>query len=67
MTPQYMSIKQLSEHMSIPVPTLYDWVHQKRIPHYKLGKMIRFDVYEVTQWLSVHRVDAGIRKNILDV
>ena len=56
MAAQYMTIKQLSEYLNIPVPTLYDWVHQKRIPYYKLGKMIRFDVYEVSQWLSVFRI-----------
>ena len=56
MSAQYMTIKQLSEYMNIPVWTLYAWVHQKRIPYYKIGKMIRFDVYEVTQWLTVFRI-----------
>lgn len=56
MMSQCLSIKQLSEYLNIPVPTLYDWVHQRKIPYYKYGKMLRFDVYEIEQWRSVFRV-----------
>lgn len=31
-------------------------VHERRIPFYKVGSLVRFDVVDVEQWLATHRV-----------
>jgi excisionase family DNA binding protein len=31
-------------------------VHERRIPFYKVGALLRFDVADVEQWLATHRV-----------
>ena len=31
-------------------------VHERRIPFYKVGSLVRFDVVDVEQWLAAHRV-----------
>lgn len=56
MSKQYMSLKELSEHFSIPTSTLYRWVNERKLPYYKVGKMLRFDVWEMTQWISAFKV-----------
>lgn len=32
-------------------------VHERRIPFYKVGALLRFEVADVEHWLAMHRVD----------
>lgn len=54
---RYIDINTLSELLSIPRMTLYSWAEQRAIPHYKLGRLIRFDMAEVEAWLKAKRVE----------
>lgn len=47
MTPQLLTINELSDAIKIPVNTLYQHVSQGNLPHYKLGRALRFDLHEV--------------------
>ena len=47
-----MSIEELSEMLGIPVSTLYAWTCKKKIPHVKLGRLVRFKESEITEWIS---------------
>lgn len=42
-----MNITELSEATKIPVNTLYQLVNRGVLPHYKLGKALRFNLSEV--------------------
>jgi excisionase family DNA binding protein len=43
--------------LGLPVGTVYALVHQRRIPHVRLGpRLVRFDREELDQWLSTHRI-----------
>lgn len=42
-----ISITELSRRLAIAKGTLYNWVHQRRIPFIKLGRALRFDPDEV--------------------
>jgi excisionase family DNA binding protein len=39
----YLDIAALAERLQIKRSTLYAWAQQGRIPHRKLGRLIRFD------------------------
>jgi len=48
-----IDIKMLSEKLSIKVKTLYHLVHKGEIPHYKIGRLVRFDEDVVDgKWLE---------------
>ena len=51
-----MDIAKLSKRLGIPKNTLYDWVAFGRIPHLKLGKLIRFEPETINNWLAGHRM-----------
>lgn len=53
-----IDINELSELTGISVSTLYSWVSQKRIPHIKIGRMVRFRMDEIDRWLSSQEVPA---------
>ncbi len=52
----YWDIKKLSEHLNIKLSTLYAWVAEGKIPHFKIHGLIRFKPEEIEQWLqSCHK------------
>ena len=52
--PGYLSIEELSTYLSIKPKTLYARV--KDIPHYKVGRLIRFRKDDIDAWMEQHRV-----------
>ncbi len=55
----YLTIKQASEYVNIKVKTLYSLSSNKQIPHYKIGKMLRFSPSELDAWMQSKKVEAG--------
>ncbi len=56
-TEQWLSIKQLCDyHPDHPArATVYGWVQQSLIPHYKTGKKLSFKKSEIDDWLNKGR------------
>ena len=50
-----LTIKELSEIISIKPSTLYSWSMQKKIPFIKIGKKVLFDLAEVMVWIESHK------------
>lgn len=57
-----IDVRQLSDFLAVKPKTIYDWVHKKKIPYYKLEGSLRFDVEEVKVWLKKrkHKVFLGV-------
>jgi excisionase family DNA binding protein len=47
-----LTIKELSEFLTIKVSTLYTWVHNGTIPYIKLNGLLRFDMDEIKEWIK---------------
>ena len=47
-----INISQLSELLCVKPATIYGWIHEERIPYYKLNNLVRFNVQEILEWLS---------------
>lgn len=60
---ELLTIEDLSALFKIPKATLYDWTHLGFIPHYKIGRHVRFDPQEVRDWLKARKV-SGRRTRI---
>jgi len=52
-----VGINELSEYLGIKKQTLYDWVWLKKIPYIKCGKLIRFDLKRIDEWLEKMSVE----------
>ena len=56
-TPRLMTYAETAAHLSVPIGTLYAWVHEGRIPHIRLSaRTVRFEEFEIQAWLSRRRV-----------
>ncbi len=54
-----LTYKEASEYLNIKLATLYGLVHEKRIPHFRLGaRMVRFRQSELDRWMEEKYVEA---------
>ncbi len=53
--PELMSIDQLAQRLAITVRHVRRLVAERRVPYYKVGRLIRFDPDEIGEWLRDRR------------
>ena len=46
-----LNLEQVSELLQVRLSTIYQWTHQDYIPHYKVGRFVRFDEDEIMKRL----------------
>jgi len=54
LTPQ-----DLASYLNISIETIYSWTSMKRIPFYKVGRLVRFDLGEINKWLEGRKQKVG--------
>ena len=52
MTKEICDIKEFSEYLKISVSEIRKLVRAKRIPHFRLGNRIKFDLKKINSWLD---------------
>ena len=50
--PILLDAKELGRRLSIRPCTLYSWARHGKIPHYRLGDLVRFQLKEVEAWVE---------------
>jgi excisionase family DNA binding protein len=75
----FLNIKEVSEYLGIKKSSLYSRVEKKEIPHYRVGRLIRFKKSEIDPWmekfksepLDLHaeasRIPKDVTKDSIDV
>lgn len=53
-TATLMTAAQLAERWQVPVRTVYAWAKRNAIPHYRAGRLLRFDPVEVEEHFRRH-------------
>ncbi len=48
---------EMSELLGVKLSTIYQWTHIGYIPHFKLGRFVRFKEKDVLKWLESKRRD----------
>jgi len=52
MTKELCDIKELSNYLKVSIPEIRKLVREKRIPNLRIGKMIKFDLVSINNWLE---------------
>lgn len=54
---KFFSPKELAEYLNISVHSVYLWVQLKKVPYHKLGKLVRFNLEEIDEWLRAKHIE----------
>jgi len=52
-----IDIKEASEVLGVTIGTLYQWVHYRRLPHYKVGRLVKFRPADLDTFIESRRVE----------
>lgn len=47
----FMNCDEASQYLGIQKPTLYGWVHDRKIPFMKVGKRLMFEKSIIDEWI----------------
>ena len=48
---QWLSVEQISVHLSVSKETIYRWLDKQKIPASRIGKLWRFRASDVDEWV----------------
>ncbi|MEW6376983.1 MAG: helix-turn-helix domain-containing protein [Thermodesulfobacteriota bacterium] len=75
MEKEFLNINEVSDYLGIKKSSLYSRVEKKEIPHYRVGRLIRFKKSEIDPWmekfksepLDLHAEARRILKGSIDI
>jgi excisionase family DNA binding protein len=62
---QIMNSEEAAAFLGISINTLYEWIAQRKIPHIKVGRLLKFKRGDLEKWLE-KRMQKEERFDILD-
>jgi excisionase family DNA binding protein len=54
---EVINVIELSAYIGLSKSTIWKKTSNKSIPHYKVGKMLYFNIKEINSWLQSNRVE----------
>lgn len=51
-----LTIHEIASYLKVKVSTVYAWIHQKRIPFLKIGRLVRFNLNDIVKWTEDKQV-----------
>ena len=52
---EFLTTDELSEYLNLKRSTVYSMAESGELPHYKIGRLIRFRKSDVDRWIEDHR------------
>lgn len=51
MSERWLSVDEIAEHLGIKRDTVYKWVAHKNMPAHKVGRLLKFQIKEIDEWV----------------
>ena len=48
---KWVNLPEIADYLSVSTDTIRLWIKQKKIPTYRLGKMYKFKLSEIDEWV----------------
>lgn len=48
---QWVSVEQIAQHLNVKTFTIYKWLERKDMPAHKVGRLWRFKITEIDDWV----------------
>lgn len=58
-TEPWVSVEQVAQHLGVAKDTVYRWREQRALPAHRVGRLWKFKLSEVDDWVRVGGADEG--------
>lgn len=55
----WVSLDEIARHLSVSRDTVYRWIDDRRLPAHKVGRLWKFKVSEVDEWVRAGNAADG--------
>ena len=59
MAEPWVSVEEVAKHLGVAKDSVYRWIERKRLPAHRMGRLWKFKVSEVDEWV----LQGGARSN----
>lgn len=49
---RWYSLEEIAEHLGVSQDTIHRWIRTKEMPAHKVGRLWKFDVADVNDWVK---------------
>ncbi len=49
---RWLSVIEIAGYLGVKQATIYKWVHLKKIPSHKVGRLLKFKSSEIDNWVE---------------
>ena len=61
-----LTVHELSKELNLSESYVYQLIAKQRIPHYKVGRAIRFEMEKIKKWMSDKEIKVGSKSHLID-
>ena len=55
----WVSLDEVAQHLSVSRDTIYRWIDDRGMPAHKVGRLWKFKISEVDDWVRAGKADGG--------
>ncbi len=59
---KFLTVLDVASLLSVRPSTVYQWASLGEIPHYRLGRIVRFRRTDLDAWVDGHRKEGGVEE-----
>ena len=63
MEERWVSLVEIASHLGVSKETIYRWLERGKIPAHKIGKLWKFKISEIDQWVVEGGAEEKIEKD----
>ena len=56
----WVSLEEIAQHLAVSQDTVHRWIRSREMPAHKDGRVWRFMISEVDQWVRAKRTDDDV-------
>jgi len=55
----WVSLEEIAQHLAVSQDTVHRWIRNREMPAHKVGRVWRFQISEIDQWVRTGRTGSG--------
>jgi len=60
MTEPWISVEDVATHLGVTKDSIYRWIERRRLPAHRIGRLWKFKVSEVDDWVRTRGADSRL-------